>query len=72
MSYKDRKYGEQNLRYKLEQWKKTGTFDILKNISEYVTLVQLVDSLGNVKHARSVVVKWIFKFKLKKILAIEY
>ena len=33
--------------YKLEQWKKTGTFYILNNISEYVKLVQLIHSLVN-------------------------
>ena len=55
-----RKFGEQHLRYKLEQWKKTGTFYILNNISKYVTLVQLMDSLGNVDHAVSVVVECIF------------
>ena len=30
--------GEHNLRYNLKVWKKRGAFDILKNISEYVTL----------------------------------
>ena len=39
--------GEQHLRYKLEKWKKTGTFYILNNISEYVKLVQLIHSLVN-------------------------
>ena len=29
-------YGEQRLRYKLEQCKRMGTFDILNNISEHV------------------------------------
>ena len=45
-----REFGEKYIRYKLETWKKTGTFDIPNNISEYVTLVQLMDSLGNVNH----------------------
>ena len=31
-----RKFGEKNVCYKLEQWKKTGSFDILNNISDYV------------------------------------
>ena len=30
-------------------------FDILKNVSEYFTLVQLMDSLGNVNHAINIV-----------------
>ena len=55
MSDKARRFGEKHICYKLEQWNKTGTFDILNNISEYVTLVQLMDSLGNVNHAVSVV-----------------
>ena len=40
--------------------KKAGPFDIFNNISENVTLMQLMDSLGNVIHALSVVVRWIF------------
>ena len=42
---------DQQLCYKLEQWKKIGTFDILNNNSKYVTLIQLMDSVGNVNHA---------------------
>ena len=49
-----RKFGEQHLRYKLEQWKKTGTFYILNNISEYVKLVQLMYSLVNLNNSVSV------------------
>ena len=54
---KQNKKGYQNLRYKLEQWKKIGTFDILNNISECLTLFHLIDSVGNAKHAVSVVGK---------------
>ena len=39
--------GEQYLYYKLEQWKKKGTFDIMNNINEYVNLVKLMYSVGN-------------------------
>ena len=60
------KKGYQCLCYKLEQWKKTGTFDILNNISEYLTLVQLMDSLDNVNHAVSVVGEWVFYSSYKK------
>ena len=35
--------------------KNMGSYDILKNICEHVTLVQLMDSLDNVNHAISVV-----------------
>ena len=65
---KARKFGEQQLRYKLETWNKTGTFYIMNNISERVTVVQLMDSLGSVKHALSVVGKWIFDSYYEKSL----
>ena len=42
--------GEQNLQYNMTIWKKNDDFDILNDISEYVTLVQLMDSLVNVNH----------------------
>ena len=42
MTDEARKKGEQHLFHKLEQWKKTGIFDIMNNIIEYVTLVQLM------------------------------
>ena len=47
--------GEQNLRYNLKIRKKNDTFDILNDISEYITLVQLMESLGNDNHAISIV-----------------
>ena len=51
--------GEQRLRYNLKVWKKDD-FDILKNISEYVTLVQLMDSPVNVNRLISIEGYWIF------------
>ena len=45
--------GEQNLKYILTIQKKIDAFDILNDISENVTLVQLIDSLVNVNHAIS-------------------
>ena len=56
--------GEHNLRYNLTIWKKNDAFDILNDISENVTLVQLMDSLGNVNRAISIVGTWIFLFQL--------
>ena len=47
--------GEQNLQCNLTIWKKNDAFDILNYISEDVTLVQLIDSLGNVNNAISIV-----------------
>ena len=46
---------EHNLRYNLRVWYRNDDFDILKNVSEYVTLVQLMDSLGNVNDIISIV-----------------
>ena len=45
-------------------------YDILNNISEYVTLVQLMYSLGNMNHAISVVGYWIFDSNYKKALCL--
>ena len=46
---------EQNLRYNLTIWKKNYAFGILNDISEDVTLVQLIDSRGNVNNSISIV-----------------
>ena len=40
--------------------KDTVTFGIMNNIREYVELVQLMDSLGNLNNEVSVVKMWIF------------
>ena len=54
--------------YILSKYKKKVSYDILADISEHVTLVQLMDSLGNVNHAISVVEYWIFDSNYKKHL----
>ena len=54
MSDQERNFVDQYLRYNLKQWKKTGTFDNMNSISEYVTLVLLMDSPGFVNHVVSV------------------
>ena len=54
--------GETRVHYKLMKYKKMGEYKILEEISANVTLVQLMDSLGNVNHAISVVGSWIFGF----------
>ena len=41
--------------YSLSKYKKMGSYDIQTYISEHGTLVQLMDSLDNVKHAIIVV-----------------
>ena len=62
--------GEHNITYNLEIWKKNYVFDILKDISVYVTLVQLVHSLGNFNRAISIVGHWIFYSDYKKELSL--
>ena len=57
---------EQNIRYNLTIWKKNDAFDILNDISEDVTLVQLMDSLVNEDHAISIVGHWISDYKNNK------
>ena len=47
---------------------KKGDFDIINEISENVTLVQLIDSLGNVNHDISIVGYWIFDSNYKQAL----
>ena len=48
-----------------------GSYDILTDISEHVTLVQLMDYLGNVNHAISVVGYWIFDSNYEKSLVLN-
>ena len=52
--------GEHKLRYNLKVWQKKDNFYILNNVSEYVTLVQLMESLRNVNYTTSIVGYWIF------------
>ena len=49
-------------------WKKIDTFDILNYISADVTLVKLMELLGNVNHAISIVGCWIFDSSYNKAL----
>ena len=55
-----RNKGEASVHYKLIKYKNIGDYKILEDISANVTLVQLMDSIGNVNHAISVVCNWIF------------
>ena len=52
--------GQPKVNYSLIKYNKEGSYDIISDISEHVTLVQLMDSLGNVNHAISFVGYWIF------------
>ena len=52
---------ETKVHYSLIKYNKKGLYKILEYSSENVTLVQLMDSLGNMNHAISVVRYWIFE-----------
>ena len=51
-------------------WKKNDAFDILNEISENVTLVQLMDSYGNLNRAISIVGHCIFDSNYKKAICL--
>ena len=58
--------GKQRVYYIPRKYKKMGYYDIMTDISEHITLVQLVDSLVNVNRAISVVGYWIFDSNYEK------
>ena len=62
--------GEQSLRYNMTIQNKNDAFDILNDISELFTLVQLTESIGNANHAISIVGHWIFDSNYKKALCL--
>ena len=68
MSNRRRIKGEQKIQYNLTIWRGNDSFDTLNEISEIFTLVQLMEALGNVKHAISIVGHWIFDSNYKKSL----
>ena len=70
MKDKLRHKGEQHLIYNLKKWVKKGTFYILNDISENVTLVQLMDTLGNMNHDISILGYWIFDSNYEKSLCL--
>ena len=53
--------GTKRLDYNINKWLKQVSFYILRDISENVTFVQLMDSVGNVNHAVSIVGYCIFE-----------
>ena len=71
MLNRKRNKGEARVHYKLIKYKKMGDYKILKDISANVTLVQLMDSLGNVNHAISVVGSWIFDSNYERALVLN-
>ena len=64
--------GEHNLIYNLTIWKKHDAFDIINDIIEDVTLVQLMNSRGNVNHAISILGHQIFYTNYKKELCFTH
>ena len=65
MLYKEQNKGEQRLCLKINKWKVKGKFDILGDISENFTSVQLMDTVVNVNHAVIISGHWIFYFNYK-------
>ena len=60
--------GEQLLHYIIKKCKTQGVFDIIDDISENVTLIQLMDSIVNINHEMSIVGYWIFdSFKKRRL-----
>ena len=47
--------GEPKVHYSMRKYKNNGSYDIPIDISEHVTLVQLMEYLGDVNHAINVV-----------------
>ena len=71
MLNRKRNKGEARVHYKLIKYKKMGEYKMLKDIIANVTLVQLMDSLGNVNHAISVVGSWIFDSNYERALVLN-
>ena len=63
--------GEPKLYYSLRKYKNKGSYDILTEMSQHVTLVQSMDYLGNVNYAISVVRYWIFESNYEKSLVLN-
>ena len=63
MRKKSRHKGEHHLRYNLNKCKNKGAFDILNDISKNITLMHLIDTLGNVNCDISIVGYCIFDSK---------
>ena len=66
-----RNIGEAKVYCKMIKYKKKGLYKYLEDISENVTLVQFMDSLGNVNHDISVVGYLIFESNYEKLLVLN-
>ena len=65
------KKGDHCIHYKIKKWKIEDNFEILNNISEYVTLVQFMDTVGKVNHSVSIDGNWISDSNDEKKLPLE-
>ena len=63
--------GEPKVYYNLMKYNKMREHKILWDIGANVTLVQLMDSLGNVNHAISVFGNWIFDSNYEKAVVLN-
>ena len=52
--------GDHHLRYEIKQWKIKGSFDIINDISDIFTIVQLMETIVNLNHSVNIVEKCIF------------
>ena len=71
MLNRKRNKGEARVHYKQIKYKNMGDYKFLKDISANVTLVQLMDSIGNANHDISVVVSWIFDSNYERALVLN-
>ena len=71
MLNRKRNKGEARVHYKMMKYKKMGEYKILEDISANVTVVQLMDSLGNVNHDISVVGSLIFDSNYERALVLN-
>ena len=68
MKEKWRILGGKHLNYNIKKCIKQGSFNIIHDISETFTLVQLMDSVDKINHAVIIVCCWIFDSNYEKAL----
>ena len=72
MFHQEKNIGEQCLRFNIILWKNQGSFHAFNDISDHLTLLQLMDSIGIINNAVSIFGKWIFDSNLIKIYCYRY
>ena len=63
-----RNKGDHHLHWNINKCKIKCTFDIINNISEHITLVQLMHTVGNLNYAVGIGVNCIFDSIYDKVL----